>query len=193
MSTLVSLTSATTRSKTRGIGLREARPLIVTGERDGDLRPTEWSWYRRLDGHDLSEKQLLVPPGAKVSLAPEDDVDGLRSILELCVAPLILLVVILGFLVYWLLVLLATTEVAECPPEVVTVDGLVIGTWMPWTFLLQELLELLMHRRLLAAPRTLDGRDEIIWPAFLGWTRIVPLAFVIAVVIWTPQIANLAP
>jgi hypothetical protein len=43
-------------------GLRETRPLIITGERDGDLRPTEWSWYRRLDGHDLPEKQLLVPP-----------------------------------------------------------------------------------------------------------------------------------
>jgi hypothetical protein len=111
--------------------LREARPLIITGERDGDLRPTEWSWYCRLDGHDLPEKQLLVTPGAKVSILPEDDVDGLRSILELCVAPLILLVVVLGFLVYWLLVLLATTGVAECPPEVVTVDGRVIGTWMP--------------------------------------------------------------
>jgi hypothetical protein len=58
-------------------GLREAHPLIITGERDGDLRPTEWSWYRQLDGHDLPEKQLLVPPGAEVSLSPEDDVDGL--------------------------------------------------------------------------------------------------------------------
>jgi hypothetical protein len=41
---------------------------------------------------------------------------------------LVLLIVILGFLVYWLLVLLATTGVAECPSEVVTVDGRVIGT-----------------------------------------------------------------
>jgi hypothetical protein len=105
---------------------------------------------------------------------------------------LILLVIVLGFLVYWLLVLLATTGVAECPPEVVTVDGRVIGTWMPWAFLLQELLELLLRRRLLAARRTLDGRDEIIWPAFLGWTRIAPLAFIVAVVVWTPQIAILA-
>jgi hypothetical protein len=39
----------------------------------------------------------------------------------------------------------------------------------------------------------IHSRDEIIWPALLGWTRIVPLAFVIAVVIWTPQIAILAP
>jgi hypothetical protein len=38
----------------------------------------------------------------------------------------------------------------------------------------------------------LDGRDEIIWPAFSEWTRIVPLAFVVAVVIWMPQIAILA-
>jgi hypothetical protein len=37
-------------------GLREARSLIVAGERDGDLWPTEWSWYHRLDGHDLPEK-----------------------------------------------------------------------------------------------------------------------------------------
>jgi hypothetical protein len=28
---------------------------------------------------------------------------------------------------------------------------------------------------------------------FSGWTRIVPLAFVVAVVIWAPQIAILAP
>jgi hypothetical protein len=61
------------------------------------------------------------------------------------------LVVILGFLVHWLLVLLATTGVAECPLEVVTVDGRVIGTWMPRVFLLQELLKLLLHRRLLAS------------------------------------------
>jgi hypothetical protein len=75
---------------------------------------------------------------------------------------LILLVIVLGFLVYWLLVLLATTGVAECPPEVVTVDGRVIGTWMLWVFLLQELLEVLLRRQLLAARRMLDGRDEII-------------------------------
>jgi hypothetical protein len=81
-------------------------------------------------------KQLLVLPGAEVSIFPEDDVDGLRSILELRIAPLDLLVVILGFLVHWVLVLLATTGVAECPPKVVTVDGRVIGTWMPRAFLL---------------------------------------------------------
>jgi hypothetical protein len=136
--------------------------LIITGEQDGDLRPTEWSWYRWLDGHDLPEKQLLVPPRAEVSIVPEDDVDGLQSILELCITPLILLVVVLGFLVYWLLVLLATTRVAECPPEVVTVDGRVIGTWMPWAFLLQELLELLLRRQLLAARGMIHSHDEII-------------------------------
>jgi hypothetical protein len=37
----------------------------------------EWSWYHRLDRHDLLEKQFLVPPGAEVSISPEDDVDGL--------------------------------------------------------------------------------------------------------------------
>jgi hypothetical protein len=58
-------------------GLREARPLVVAGELDGDLRPTERSWYRRLDKQDLPEKQLLVPPGAKILVSPEDDVDHL--------------------------------------------------------------------------------------------------------------------
>jgi hypothetical protein len=149
--------------------------------------------YRRLDGHDLSENQLLVPPGAEVSITPEDDFHGLRSILELRIAPLILLVVVLGFFDHGLLVLLATTRVAECPPEVVRVNGRVIGTWMPWAFLLQELLELLLRRRLLAPRRMVHSRDEIIWLVFSGWTRIIPLAFVIAVVVWTPQIAILAP
>jgi hypothetical protein len=58
-------------------GLRKARLLVIVGERDGDLRPTEWSWYRRLDGHDLPKKQLLVPSGAKIPITSEDDVDGL--------------------------------------------------------------------------------------------------------------------
>jgi hypothetical protein len=105
---------------------------------------------------------------------------------------LVLLVVILGFLVCWLLVLLTTTGVAECPLEVVTVDGHVIDTWVPWAFLLQELLELLLRRKLLASRGMIHSRDEIIWPALLGWTRIVPLAFFVVVVIWTPQIAILA-
>jgi hypothetical protein len=64
---------------------------------------------------------------------------------------------------------------------------------MPWAFLLQELLELLLHRRLLALREMIHSRDEIIWFAFSGWTRIVPLAFVVAVAIWTPQSAILAP
>jgi hypothetical protein len=64
---------------------------------------------------------------------------------------------------------------------------------MPWALLLQELLELLLRHRLLAPRGTIHSRDEIIWLALSGWTRIVPLAFVITVVIWAPQIAILAP
>jgi hypothetical protein len=95
-------------------GFRKARPLVVVGERDGDLQPTEWSWYRRLDRHDLPEKQLLVPPGAKILISPEDDVDDLRSVLELRVAPLVVVVVILGFFVYRFLFFLP-------PPELLNV------------------------------------------------------------------------
>jgi hypothetical protein len=36
----------------------------------------EWSWYRRLDRHDLSEEQFLFLPGTEVRISPEDDVDG---------------------------------------------------------------------------------------------------------------------
>jgi hypothetical protein len=78
----------------------------------------------------------LFPPRTEVSISPEDDVDGLRSILELRVVPLVPLVIIFGFFVHWLLVLLAATRIAECPPEVVAIDCRVIGTWMPWAFLL---------------------------------------------------------
>jgi hypothetical protein len=102
--------------------------LVIAGERDGDLRPTKWSWYRRLDGHDLPEEQLLVPPGTKILVSPEDDVNNLRSILELRVAPLVVVVVVLGFFIRRLLVLLTTTGVAERPPKVVTVNGGVVGT-----------------------------------------------------------------
>jgi hypothetical protein len=130
--------------------LRKARPLVVVRERDGDLRPTEWSWYRRLDGQNLPEKQLLVPPGTKILISPEDDVDDLRSVLKLWVAPVVLLIVILGFFVRRLLVLLSTTGGAERPPKVVVVNGGVVGTWMPWALFLQELLELLLRHRLLA-------------------------------------------
>jgi hypothetical protein len=63
---------------------------------------------------------------------------------------LVLLVVVLGFFVCRLLVLLAITGVAERPPKVVAIDGSVIGTWMPWALLLQELLELLLRCQLLA-------------------------------------------
>jgi hypothetical protein len=37
------------------------------------------------------------------------------------------------------------------------------------------------------------SRDEIIWLALSGWTQIVPLALVVAVVMRMPQIAILAP
>jgi hypothetical protein len=68
-----------------------------------------------------------------------------------------------------------------------------IGIWMPWAFLLQELLKLLLRRRLLASRGMIHSRDEIIWLAFSGWTRIVPLALVIAVIMRMPQIAIIAP
>jgi hypothetical protein len=72
------------------------------------------------------------------------------------------LVIVFGFFVYGLLVLLATAGITESPPEVVTINCGMIGTWVPWAFLLQELLELLLRRRLLASRRTIHSRDEII-------------------------------
>jgi hypothetical protein len=69
---------------------------------------------------------------------------------------------------------------------VVTINCRMIGIWMPWAFLLQELLELLLRRQLLASRGMIHSRDEIIWLALSGWTRIVPLAFVVAVVVRTP-------
>jgi hypothetical protein len=39
----------------------------------------------------------------------------------------------------------------------------------------------------------IHSRDEIIWLALSGCTRIVPLALVVAVIMWTPQIAIIAP
>jgi hypothetical protein len=61
------------------------------------------------------------------------------------------LVVIFGFLGHGLIILLATAGIAESPPEVVTINCRMIGTWMPWAFLLQDLLELLLRRPLLAS------------------------------------------
>jgi hypothetical protein len=106
---------------------------------------------------------------------------------------MIFLIIILEFLVSRLLVLLSATGVAEHPLKVVAVDGGVVGTRMPWALLLQELLELLLRRRLLAPRRTIYGRDDIIWLSLPGWTRKVPRAFVVAVVVWAPQIAILTP
>jgi hypothetical protein len=105
----------------------------------------------------------------------------------------VLLIVILGFFVRRLLVLLSTTRVAERPSKVVAVNGGMIGTWMPRALLLQELLKLLLRRRLLAPRRTIDSRDDIIWLSFPRSTRKVPLAFVVAVVVWALQIAILTP
>jgi hypothetical protein len=56
------------------------------------------------------------------SPSPEDDIDGLRSILELWVVPLVPLVIIFGFLVHGLLVLLATVGIAESPSDVITIN-----------------------------------------------------------------------
>jgi hypothetical protein len=39
----------------------------------------------------------------------------------------------------------------------------------------------------------IDSCDDIIWLSFSGWTRKVPLAFVVAAVVWVPQIAILTP
>jgi hypothetical protein len=64
---------------------------------------------------------------------------------------------------------------------------------MPRALLLQELFKLLLRHRLLAPWGMIHSRDEIIWLALSGWTRTVPLAFVIAVIVWAPQIAILAP
>jgi hypothetical protein len=102
------------------------------------------------------------------------------------------LVILFGFFVHWL-VLLATTGIAECPPEVVAINCRMIGTWMPWAFLLQELFELLLHRSLLASRRTIYSRDEVIWLALLGWTRVVPLALVSTIVICAPHVVVNAP
>jgi hypothetical protein len=102
------------------------------------------------------------------------------------------LVVLFGFFVHWL-VLLATTRIAECPPEVVAINCHMIGTWMPWAFLLQELFELLLRHSLLAPRRTIHSRDEVIWLALSGWTRVVPLALVGTTVVCVPQVAIIAP
>jgi hypothetical protein len=60
------------------------------------------------------------------------------------------LVILFGFLAYWL-VLLAATGIAKFSPEVVTINYRMIGTWMPWAFLLQEFLKLFLHCCLLAS------------------------------------------
>jgi hypothetical protein len=104
----------------------------------------------------------------------------------------VLLIIILGFFVRRLLIFLTTTGVAERPPKMVAIDGGVTCTWMPWALLLQEFLKLLLRRRLLVSRGTIHCRDDIIWLTFPGWTRKVPLAFVVTAVVWAPKIAILA-
>jgi hypothetical protein len=60
---------------------------------------------------------FLSPPGIEFFITSEDDVDGFRSILELCVVRFVPLVVLFGLFVRWL-VLLTASRIAECPPEV---------------------------------------------------------------------------
>jgi hypothetical protein len=101
------------------------------------------------------------------------------------------LVIHFGFFVRWL-VLFATTGIAECPPEVIAINCRIIGTWMPWAFLLQELFELLLRRSVPTSRRTIHSRDEVVWLALSGWTRVVPLALVGTTVICAPQVAVIA-
>jgi hypothetical protein len=70
--------------------------------------------------------------------------------LELHVVRFVPFLVLFGFFVRWL-VLLAATRIAKCPQEVVAINSRMIGTWVPWAFLLQELFELLLRRYLLAS------------------------------------------
>jgi hypothetical protein len=72
----------------------------------GDLRPPEWLWYRRLDGHDFSEKQFLFPPGTDLLITSEDDVDGFGGILELRVVRFVPLVVLFGLFICWIVLFL---------------------------------------------------------------------------------------
>jgi hypothetical protein len=60
------------------------------------------------------------------------------------------LVIVFRFFVHWL-VLLAATRIAKYPPKMVAINCRMIDTWMPWAFLLQELLELLLRCCLLAS------------------------------------------
>jgi hypothetical protein len=74
------------------------------------------------------------------------------------------LVILFGLFISWL-VLLVATEIAECPPEVVAINCCIIGTWMPWAFLLQEFFELLLRCCLPASRRMIHSHDEVIWLA----------------------------
>jgi hypothetical protein len=62
-----------------------------------------------------------------------------------------------------------------------------------WAFLLQELFEPLLRCCLLASRGTIHSRDEIVWLALSGWTRVVLLALFSTVVISTSQVAIIAP
>jgi hypothetical protein len=60
------------------------------------------------------------------------------------------------------------------------------GVTVPWALLLQEFLNLLLrHPQFLSsrAGGALDSRDQIIWLALLGGSRVVPLTSVVAVIV----------
>jgi hypothetical protein len=59
------------------------------------------------------------------------------------------------------LVLLVIAGITECPLEVVAIDCRMIGTWIPWAFLLQELYELLLRCSLPEPRRMMHSRDEV--------------------------------
>jgi hypothetical protein len=138
------------------------------------------------------EEQFLFPPGFELFITSEDDVDGFRNILELRIVRFVPLVILFGLFIRWL-VLLTAAGIAEYPLEVVAINCRMIGTWMPWAFLLQELFELILRCCLPASRRTIHSRNKVIWLALLGWTRIVLLALVGTIVICAPQVVVIAP
>jgi hypothetical protein len=108
--------------------------------------------------------------------------NGLGGILELGCLRFIFLVLVFGLFARRL-VLLAVSRGAKGALELKAVDRCVFGVDAPWALLLQELFKLLLRGRLLAPRRTFHSRDEIVWLAFSGRTRKVPLTFVSPVVV----------
>jgi hypothetical protein len=78
-------------------------------------------------------------------------------------------------LVLWFIILLALVPLlgilfkrwgVESPLDVVALDLRVLGAWVPW-----------------ALRGALNSRGEVIWLPLSGGSRVVPLAFVIAVIV----------